>query len=88
MQESSRGESEGVVKLLTEFLEFQLSGGTSYFPVRKLTNAEWGDDLITKIELTSENPVWDMTSSEFSDQEATNINYIGEFNSCQATERG
>ena len=40
------------------------------------------------IELTSEDPVWDPTSSEFSEQETYDMNYIGKFITHEATSRG
>ena len=43
-------------------ISFQLSGFTSYFKVQKPEKADWEDDLITKSELTADDPVWDQTS--------------------------
>ena len=41
-----------------------------------------------RIKFTDEDSVWDPTSSEFSKQEATNMNYRGEVITCKATARG
>ena len=69
-------------------IPFQLSGVTGYFTVKKSKKAEWGDDSIMKIELVDEDPVWNPTSSEFSEQEAANMNYRGEVITREATARG
>ena len=69
-------------------INFQLSGFTSYSPVRKPTNADWEDDLTTKVELAAEDPVWDLTSPEFSEQECAAINYRGEVVTRETTAGG
>ena len=69
-------------------ITFQLSGFTSYSPVRKPTNADWEDDLTTKVELAAEDPVWDLTSPEFSEQECAAINYRGEVVTRETTAGG
>ena len=69
-------------------IPFQFSGVISYFPFQKPAKVEWEDDLITKIELTAEDPVWDSTSSEFADQEDATMNYRGEVVTHGDTARG
>ena len=69
-------------------IPFQLSGVTGYFTVKKSKKAEWGDDSIMKIELVDEDPVWNPTSSEFSDKGAANMNYRGEVITREAIARG
>ena len=65
-----------------------MSGFTSYFSSHKTINAEWEDDSITKIELTADDLVWNPTSSEFADQEAATMKYIGGLTTSEDTARG
>ena len=62
--------------LLEEPLRIPLSihGATSYFPTRRPTKKEWENlALAMQVELTSELPEWDSTTTRFKEQEAVMI---------------
>ena len=58
---------------------FKIERVTSYFEVRKTTQEEYEDQNILNIKLIMETPPWDLTSSDYSQQEQSMLDYRGRF---------
>jgi hypothetical protein len=58
-------------------IPLQLQGVTSVFPVRTPSRAEFDDDDIPRIVMTSDGPEWDPQTSDWSKQEASMTDFRG-----------
>ena len=69
-------------------IPLKLSGATSYFIVYSPSITEYEDEEIPKIHLTVEEPPWDPSTSEYSEQETQMLDHQGKISIPTMTARG
>ncbi len=66
-----------IIKDSSLFILLMLQGVTSYFSVQATTLSEYKSDVIPKLHLTAEDPMWDPISSSYSSNEDSMLDFRG-----------